>query len=327
MVLELVVGMTLFVVMATGFAANLGVSYKVSSIARARVTAEQLATARIEDARSLSYANVGVIEGNPPGTLPASDSVESGGIVYTRTTDVSYVPDPVPGGYSTFANYKLVRVTVTAPLQSGPLAAMETTVAPGGKPELTDGVIKVTVIDYTANVAVPGATVSLKEGPSAPRNGVTDAAGVATFAQLEEVIVADPYYDIFVSKTGYEVLKENLPPAAVARVALASTQLFQTVIHVYRPAVVSIALVDSLGNPFTGAANVTISSTRGSQTFTTNTGSLTITNVAGEKIVPGLDYTITPTATGFSTPVQQRVLAPGATEAFTFTMQPNPPPP
>lgn len=327
MILELVVGMTLFVVMATGFAANLGVSYKVSSIARARVMAEQIATARIEDARSLSYANVGVIEGNPPGTLPASDSVESGGIVYTRTTDVSYVPDPVPGGYSTYANYKLVRVTVTSPLQSTPLATMETTVAPGGSPELTDGVIKVTVIDYTANVVVPGAMVSLKEGPSAPRNGLTDAAGIATFAQLEEVVTIDPYYDILVAKTGYETLKENLPPASMARVALATTQLFQTIIHVYRPAVVNITLVDPLGNPFTGATSVVISSTRGSGTFTTATGSLSITTIAGEKIVPGLDYTITPTSTGFSTPAQQRMLAPGTTEAFTFTMQPNPPPP
>ncbi len=308
------------------FAANLGTSYRVSSLARSRVTAEQLATSRIEDARSLSYANVGVIEGNPPGTLPATDTVNVGGVVYTRNTDVSYVPDPVPGGYSSYANYKVIRVTVSIPTHNTPLATMETTVAPGGKPELTDGVIRVTTIDYTANVIVPGATVSLKEGPSAPRTGTTDAAGIATFAQLEEVVTIDPYYDIFVSKPGYEVLKENMPPNSVARVALGATQLFQTVIHVYRPAVVNITLVDPLGVPFTTPTSVMIASSRGSETFTTNTGSLMVTSIAGEKIVPGLDYTITPSATGFSTPAQQRVLAPGVTESFTFTMQPNPPP-
>lgn len=328
MLVELSVGGMILSVVAVGFAANLGAALKVQSTSRERVVAEQLASQRTEQVRGMVYTDIGVTSGNPPGTLPPSENVVVSGVTYARTTKVSYVNDAIPGGFSTSANYKLVTVTVTTPLRTTPLATFQTKVAPPIRPDLTKGVIEVTVFDYALSSPVEDANVSLLLGPSAPRSDDTGADGKVGFAALDAVTTSKPYYDLTVTKTDlatgkvYETLKEDLPPASAAHVALGATQLFPTVLRIYLPASIHVKLVDTTGNPFTSPVNVTVSSSRGSGVFSVTGGQGMITTVAGEKLVPSVDHTVTPALSSYTITPQSRILQSGMVEVFTFTVTP-----
>lgn len=96
--------MTVLALLLLGFAATLAGSVRMQVLSRKKVVAEQLATERIEEVRNLPYDSVGVVSGNPPGTLLGTETVARSSINYTVNTTVDYVDDPLPGGYQTYAN-------------------------------------------------------------------------------------------------------------------------------------------------------------------------------------------------------------------------------
>lgn len=318
----------IFAVVAVGFTATLAASLRTYVVSRAHTVAEQLATRQLEQARSLPYDQVGTVGGNPPGSLAASSITRVAGVAYTVATRVTYRDDPRPGGYQTYANYKLVEVTVTGSLSTRPLASLDTVVAPPTQPSLSAGVVKTLVADYALNTPVVGALVQLGTGPDAPRSDLTDAAGNVVFAALTPTPPTGPQaaYDVLVSAPSYTVLRDDLAPAPAAHTSLAPGQVFSTVLRVYRAATISVSLLDSAGQPYTGAATVTIASSRGAESFATSTGSLTVTRVAGEAVVPSLQYTVGARATGAFAPSVSKVVPDNyptvLTSTFTLTMAP-----
>jgi hypothetical protein len=75
---------------------------------------------------------------------------------------------------------------------------------------------------------------------------------------------------------------------------------------------------------------VKVSSSRGSQTFTTSTGSLVVTTINGEPVVPGIQYTVTSWDAGldYAAPVTQSVPNAYPTDlTSTFTTNMSPPVP
>lgn len=310
---EVVVAMALFAIVAVGFAASLGASLKTVADARSRTVGKDLATEVVEDTRALAYESIGVVGGNPPGTIPASATRTVDGTDYVVLTTVQYADDPLPGGYQTFANYKVVRVKVQTAAGKR-LAELETVMAPPTQPSLTRGVVQVLVVDNVLNTPVTGATVRLLTGPDAPRSGTTRADGTVVFAALTPNPATGPtsVYDVVVDAPGYAVLYEDVPPSSAARTRLAPTQLFSTALRVFRPAALDIDLVDGAGIPWLQPTTVTVSSRRGSQSFTTNTGTLAVTSVANEPVMPELEYTVGASSTvgTYATAVRQ-IAAPG----------------
>ena len=105
------------------------------------------------------------------------------------------------------------------------------------------------------------------------------------------------YYDLSASLSGYETLPVDLPPAPVAHLQVAPSQTAPTSqIRIFKPGTINVRVESSPGVLYTGTATVQVTSSTplngNTSTFTTNTGLVTVTTVAGQKVVPGVSYTI-----------------------------------
>jgi Tfp pilus assembly protein PilV len=304
---EGLIAMTLFVIVATALIGVLTAGIASHGLSREKTIAQQLAAETIEEIRRRPYTDVGVVNGNPPGTIPSSTAVNKTGLSGTLTTQVSYVADPAPTSYETLANYKKVVVTVVRSRDSKELTRQVTYIAPptrspyGG---INNAVVTAKILDYRLNEPVPGALVSLTNGPSSNRSDTADATGRVTFATLTPT-TGSQYYDLGVSSAGYSTLSEDLPPNGVARFPLAPSETKDSTLRIYKPARIYVSVTDSLGLPYVGIATVYVGSPRRSETFTvTGGGPITIDSLVGEPLVPGLTYTAAArTALGQFSPV------------------------
>jgi prepilin-type N-terminal cleavage/methylation domain-containing protein len=324
--IEVMIAISLFAIMAVTFAGTAGASYRAYQNARARTAAEETATAELEDARRLPYDQLGTVGGNPPGTIAPTQTVTVGGFTTNLAIRVVYVDDPIPGGFQTAANYKSVRVTAT--WQGKQLAQIESRVAPPREPSRDKGVVKVRVVDYALNQPVSGATVQLSGSPAGNRIDTTDASGQVVFAAVDPNTATAPYDYSTVSVTvlGYDVLPEDTSPNPAVRFQLTAGQLFTTVVRVYRAATLDIKLVDSAGLPFVGPANVEVSSSRGRATIPVVGGATIVSTVGTEKVISGVQYTVGATATGFASPAVTQVVPTAyptdLVSRYVFTMAP-----
>jgi prepilin-type N-terminal cleavage/methylation domain-containing protein len=295
--LEMVVGMVLLGIVTTPLAGVMTASVKAHRGSQERTIAEQAASEQLEAIRALPYTSVGVVNGNPPGTIVASKPVSAPGISATVTTRVSFVDDPTRTGFVTGADYKRVVVTVTN-ASGKQLTQASTYVSPssrGAYGGINGSLARVQVVDFALNTAVANAPVALATGPSAPRNDLTDASGTVVFAGLtaNPVSGASSYYDFTTAPAGYVTLTDDAPPSGVAHVQLAPGQTFNTALRIYKPATIDVQLKTSTGAAYTGSATVVVASPRGAQTYTATNGQVPpITEVAGEKVVPSLTYSV-----------------------------------
>jgi Tfp pilus assembly protein PilV len=294
--MEMVVAMGIFATVTTPLAGVMTASMKSHLGSQERTLAEQAAAAQIESVRALPYDAVGVVNGNPPGSVVATRALAAPGIDATVATQISFVSDPTRTGYVTGADYKKVVVTVTN-ARGKRLTQAATYVGPPGRAPfggVNGTIIRVQLLDVALNTAIAGASIALGTGPSAPRNDATDAAGTVVFAGLQSnpTTGAQAYYDVNATATGYTVLRDDLPPSSAAHVQLAPGQTFNTAIRVYRAATIRVALTDATGAAYTGAATVTVGSSRAAQSFAVSGGQLTVTSIGGEALVPGLNYTV-----------------------------------
>ena len=295
--IELVVASTLFIVVSAPLTGVLLASITQQKLARERTLAAQTAETAIEAVRALPYESVGLQNGNPSGTVAPSLTAAQLGIVGLNAnvnTKISYVNDAPATAYLTMADYKKVVVTVLRAADSKQLTQEVTYVAPPGGGAVAgqnQGIVQVQVIDSVLNMPVPGATVTLSNGPSPTRNDTTDATGKVVFPALLPTNATNPYYDIAASSTGYTTLKDDVSPSTAAHTPIAGGQTFTTILRVYKAATIFVVPKNADGSTYTGSATATIGSTRGAQSFTFSGGQLQVTTIAGEAVVPNLQYT------------------------------------
>lgn len=338
---ETVLAATIFVLVSTVIIATLVSSTTSVKFAKDRTIAEEGATSYIESIKLMAedpntYNNIGTVNGNPPGTLPASQPFngvngENLGTPATLTTRVVYASSNVPGSYTLGNSYKRVTVTITRNSDGRQLAQLVTFVAPPVRAAGNTATINATVIDYGNNQPVPGSTVSLATGPSAPASDVTNSAGQVQFAGLTANPTSGPqaYYDLSVTPpSGYAVLSDTMSPNAAAHVQLSPTQIFNTTLDVYQPVTITVALQNPNLTQYAGNATVTVTSSRGTGTFNYTGSPITITTLAppnGELLVPGLSYTVQASAPGFNTVSSIQTVPSGTypqslSSTFTLTM-------
>jgi type II secretory pathway pseudopilin PulG len=317
--IEMTLAAVIFVGVATALVGVLVSSISAHGLARDRTRAEQWGNDHLESIRRLDYDDVGTEGGNPPGTVwnckdvtAAGQDVSAGGhpcgtppstAQYRIRTQISYVADPAPTSYDRSSNYKKVTVTVTRLRDNRQFAQYVTNVAPPARAPfggINYAVINATVVDYKLRTPMVGATVGLSNGPSPNRTDVTNTEGTATFAAL----TANPappssqaYYDLLVSGlTGYETIKDDkpppggaVPPAGPGHIQLAPSQTANTTLQVFLPATINAILV---GNPGTTRLMVKGARKNTWNTFNVTGGSWPITDLDGEKVVPGVVYTL-----------------------------------
>ena len=298
--IEAVFAMVLFAGLAAAMAGLLTSAISSNKLSRQRTIADQVAMEQIESIRRLDYEDVGTILGNPPGTVAATTSVSVVGFDATVTIQIRYVDDPTPTSYETTANYKRVVVTVRRDVDNALLAREVTYVAPTSRTPFGGvnlAIIEPLVIDYGTSVPVEGVTVDLLTGPDAPRSDVTDSTGTVSFKKLTPNATANcpsDCYDLTADLPGYVQLD------APTRINVGPGQTANPTIQIYRPSTINLDVRNSGGTPFTGTAFVKLTSARNgiTQTFTVAGGTAAIAAVAGEPIVPSVQYTAEAWTTG-----------------------------
>jgi type II secretory pathway pseudopilin PulG len=296
--IELVVASTLFIVVSAPLTGVLLASITQQKLARERTLAAQTAESAIESIRALPYESVGVQNGNPSGTVAASVTAAQLGIVGLNAnvqTKISYVNDAPTTSYLTMADYKKVVVTVLRATDSKQLTQEVTYVAPPGGGAVAgqnQGIVLAQVIDFVLNMPLPGATVTLSNGPSPTRNDAADATGKVAFPALLPTNGTNPDYDLTVTAPGYTTLKDDVPPSTASHTSIVGGQTFTTILRVYKAATIIVVPKNADGSTYTGAATATIRSSRGAQSLPFSGGAYSVTTVAGELVVPNLQYTV-----------------------------------
>ena len=296
--IETVMAMTLFAVVSAPLVGILLASVAQQRVSHERTLAAQTAQSAIESVRSLPYDSVGVANGNPSGTIAptmAASQLGVQGLDATVKTQISYMDDAPVTSYRTRADYKKVVVTVVRNTDSRTLAQDVTYVAPPGAGAYagqSQGIVLAQIIDYALNTPIVGATVTVGGGPSPTRNDLTDAAGSSVFPALLPTTVTLNHYDVTPASTGYVTLRDDAPPSTAARTALVAGQTFNTVIRMYKPATIFVVAKNPDGSGYTGTGTATIGSSRGTQTFSFSGGQLTVQSLAGEPVVPNVQYTV-----------------------------------
>jgi hypothetical protein len=297
--IETVMAMAMFAVVSAPLVGVLLASVASQKTSHERTLAAETAQSAIESVRALPYDSVGVANGNPSGTIAATMPASQLGIQgldATVTTTISYMDDAPATSYQTRADYKKVVITVVRNVDQRPLAQDVTYVAPPGAGAYagqSQGIVLTQIIDYVLNTPVVGATATVSGGPSPARNDLTDASGSAVFPSLLPTNVTFNHYDVTAAATGYVTLRDDLPPSTASRTTLVGGQTFTTVLRMYKVGTtIYVVPKNPDGSNYTGAYSATIGSARGTQTFSFSGGQLTVQNLAGESVVPNVQYTV-----------------------------------
>jgi len=270
-------------------------------LSRERTLAAQTAQTAIESIRALPYNAVGTQNGNPAGTVPPSQPANQFGIPgldATVTTRISYMDDAPSTAYRTRADYKRVVVTVIRNADSRRLTQDVTYVAPPGGGTYAgqnEGIVLAQVIDAALNTPLPGASVTLSAGPTPARTDTTDASGSVVFPALLPTNATLTHYDVTTAMPGYTTLREDTPPGSAAETSLVGGQTFQTIVRMYKPVTITVIPRNADNTAYMGQATVTISSARGTQSFSFTGGTFTLAppqTLAGEQMVPNVQYTV-----------------------------------
>jgi len=204
--IEIVIGIALFLIIALGVYGAFRLSVKVVHQSKARITAIMLANERIEEVRNLPYNDIGTVGGIPSGDIPQTENVVKNGVVFTVKTTISYVDDPFDGTApddSVPNDYKRVKVKVFwSGLFEGEVVSI-TDVAPKGlESTVGGGNLLVSVFDALGN-PISQADIHIANNNVDPQidvvyqsndNGQYLVAGAPTSTES---------YEITVSKSGY----------------------------------------------------------------------------------------------------------------------------
>ncbi|HEV7133038.1 MAG TPA: hypothetical protein VGN27_04830 [Gaiellaceae bacterium] len=294
---EMIMATTLFLTISAPLVGVLLASVAQQKLAKERTLAAQTAQSAIETIRALPYGSIGTVTGNPAGTVPSTQPASQFGIAgldATVTTRISYMDDAPSTSYRTRADYKRVIVTVTRNADAKQLTQDVTFVAPpggGAYAGQSEGIVIAQVIDGALNTPVPGVSVTLSGGPTPQRTDTTDAGGSVVFPALLPTTPTLDHYDVTAAAPGYTTMREDTPPSSAARSAMVGGQTFQTVIRVYHGCTIYLVAKNADGTPYLGAATATIGSSRGTQSFAFTGGQLTVQTLAGELVVPNVQYT------------------------------------
>lgn len=181
-IIEAIVGVAVFGIIATAFYFSINVVIDVSEINRRNTVATNLANEQLELLRNLPYTSLGTVNGNPPGSLPDEQIQTVDNIAYDVQTYISYVDDPYDGIFPDdlySADYKRARIEVCWEGLSCPRPAVlisdfsSTTIETGAG----TGVMQILVKDaQTANVSDATVTIT-RADPAVNIVGYTNSDG------------------------------------------------------------------------------------------------------------------------------------------------------
>ena len=180
--IEMTAALSILVLVLFGFQAMLTASLQTYSQARLTTLGQQVASDRLEQARRWKWDDLGTVTGSPHGTIPDDTATTVGTISFAIHTAIVDVLDP-----STGASMNVRKVTVSVTRTGTTLApvTLATLIASPTAGSVAKSTIVVSALDFCdANKPIPGLTVTIDKGPSAPISQSTGVNGKAQFTNL-----------------------------------------------------------------------------------------------------------------------------------------------
>lgn len=331
--IEILIGIVILAIVAGGIAQGLAQTSASLGTSKVETTATKLASAELDRAHRMTYDDVGIVGGSPPGTIPATRNQVVGSVTYRIDTDVIYVDDPALGQPQTYVNYKKVTVTVTPQAARARAYSQTTLVAPPAIGAISGkSTIIVTVIDALTDQPVAGAPVTADLSTSPTQTRTTGADGKVVFAGLEPsaIPVADPKYKyrLTVGLTDPWVTHpDNVP--ALAQQHLTAAQTWTTTLKVFKKATIQVNVRDSATGLPIGERTEVVASTPGpdvlSESQTGYTGAFTFSTIGSKAIPPSAsNFTVTAQPDCYASGTIARPVPAGypnnTTEVFDFSL-------
>jgi len=206
---EAVIASAVFLVIALGIYEGLAAVSRIIKVSRLEATALTVALDKLELARHLPFADLGVIGGWPAGKLPAEENVLRGGVVWKVTNTVRQIDDPFDGTVGgnpndlSPADYKLAETIVSCESCGIAPVALTTQVAPLAEElDAHTGAISIQTIDSNG-IPVQGANVTVENGSHLPPIVINDVTGADGTLRLVDMPPGELAYKIVVAKSGY----------------------------------------------------------------------------------------------------------------------------
>jgi type II secretory pathway pseudopilin PulG len=284
--IETVVSIALMLVLFLALFGILRSSLTLSTLAKAKAAATELANSQIEYFHGLSYDAVGTIAGIPSGTVPQIATTTVDGVTYTVRTYIVYTDDVADGlgvldtnGITT--DYKMGKVTVSYSIYGLTKSViLASNFVPQGIETATNGgTISIHAVDADG-ADMSGATVQIIN------SAITPAVNFSTFTNIAGLSIIDgaatsTQYQIFVSRPGgyssaqtYARTAQNVNPSP-GYLTIARNQITSSTFAIDR---LSTLILSS----FSPATTLTFSDTFSDAT---NLASQTDTQVVGGSLV------------------------------------------
>jgi len=206
--IDVIVGVAFMMILFLALFGVLRASLVLSSLAKAKAAAVELANTQVEYLRGMSYDSLGTIGGIPAGTVPQYATSTVDGVTYVTRTFVEYYDDPADGAGVNDTNtvttdYKRARITVSYTLYGllKTISLLSNFVPPGIESSTGGGTLSIHVVNKT-NDNVSGASVQIVNASTSPTINFT------TFTNTDGLVLiggaaTSSQFQIFVSRTGY----------------------------------------------------------------------------------------------------------------------------
>ena len=219
--MELVVGVALFAVVAVSAFQAFSNIIKVITVSRNKVVAMALANEQFEIIRNLPYVDVGIVNGVPSGKIPHIQTLTRNNVAFTVTATIRNIDDPYDGTIGgdpndlSGADYKLVELEIECAFcQNFNPIFVNTQVAPKNlETASTNGALFVRVFDANGQ-PIPDADVHIENNLINPAVVIYDTTNVSGVLQIVDVPPGDFAYEITVGKSGY-TSDQTYAPGAV----------------------------------------------------------------------------------------------------------------
>jgi prepilin-type N-terminal cleavage/methylation domain-containing protein len=347
--MELVVGVAIFAILATGLLTSFSVLSRSVRAARIQTAIATIASNELEILHNLPYSQIGTVNGNPNGSLPDQNNPQT--VVFDSRNykvyyEVTYIDDPADGTILAGTDaapddYKQVKMKVVTP--DNQITAFVTTIAPKGLEGLVSaGAILVNVIDANGN-PVSGASVhieNLAANPDIILDRTSDSAGKWAEVGLPEAsgaagkLPANSYH-IVVTKNGYSTdqtypISVQNPNPVKPDATVLNGQVTSLTFQIDLLANLTIKTLDQYCQPLSGVG-VNVKGTKliglnpNILKFDYNANSINglinWVNIEWDTYIPTLYQANQYTLYGTS-PIQQIQVLPGSNQTFTMILGP-----
>jgi len=205
--IETLIGILILALAVLTIYSLFNMSLKVIWESKAKITATQLATQKIEMARNLNYENVGTVGGIPNGPIEQLEQTTRNNIEFAVRTQIVYIDDvfdDVAPTDTLNTDYKRIKVEVSWRYRFAhkPIIFMTDIMPIGLESSVGGGTLKILVYNASGQ-PVPQADVTIQNSDLEPNidiSTVTDDQGYVILPGSPESV---ENYEITVSKTGY----------------------------------------------------------------------------------------------------------------------------